>query len=181
METNENEGKTTGVWNSTVVNNRSSLWLQKTNRTDAMFNHTGSCSTSLFESDCATLSEAQNVQKQEKIQLTVAWFIQTGWTYTTSHATIRKKTHSIWKTPVTMTLCTPAAVVLVALLIHSRARFNRLRAGKQQHSFHISTRWSQHAINTQSRTSTEAAEFSDRIRAQLLPKAGLIHIHLMRW
>lgn len=31
METNENEGKKTGVWNSTAVNNRSSLWLQKTN------------------------------------------------------------------------------------------------------------------------------------------------------
>lgn len=78
METNENEGKTTGVWNSTAVNNRSSLWLQKTNRTDAMFNHTGSCSSPLLQSSWATLSEAQKVQKQEKIQLTLAWFIQTG-------------------------------------------------------------------------------------------------------
>ena len=30
METNENEGNKTGMWNSTVVNNGSSLWLQKT-------------------------------------------------------------------------------------------------------------------------------------------------------
>lgn len=48
-----------------------------------------------------------------------------------SDAVIRKNTHSIWKTPVTMTLCTPAAVVLVVLLIHGRARFNGLRAGTQ--------------------------------------------------
>lgn len=53
-----------------------------------------------------------------------------------SHAMIRRETHSIWKTPVTMTLCTSAAVVLVVLLIHGRARFNGLRAGTQQRSFH---------------------------------------------
>lgn len=70
-----------------------------------------------------------------------------------------------------MTLCAPAAVVLVALLIHSRACFNRLRAVKQQHSFHISTRWRQHHIITQSQISAEVAEFSDRIKAQSLPKA----------
>lgn len=56
-----------------------------------------------------------------------------------------------------MTLCTPAAVVLVALLIHCRACFNRLRAGKQQHSFQMSTRWRHHDINTQNQTSTEVA------------------------
>lgn len=123
-----------------------------------MFNHTGSCSSPLLQSSWATLSQAQKVQKQEKIQLTLAGFIQTGSIYTTSHATIRKKTHSIWKTPVTMTLCTPAAVVLVALLIHCRACFNRLRAGKQQHSFQMSTRWRPHDINTQSQTSTEVAQ-----------------------
>lgn len=63
--------------------------------------------------------------------------IQSNRIYTMSDAMIRKNTHSIWKTPVTMTLCTPAAVVLVVLLIHGRARFNGLRAGTQQRSFHI--------------------------------------------
>lgn len=38
----------------------------------------------------------------------------------------------------------------------------------------------QHDIITKSQTRTEVAEFSDRIKAQSLPKAAPIHIHLMK-